>query len=567
MNILSFNDGHNASAALLIDGTIRSALQEERLTRIKNQPGFPALALDYVLNQNRLSLSDIDHFVFAGTYLPLTPHADRDESIRRYKKEQDLTGTIKHFVKQAGVKQVIAKITQRRRKQPLLSRGVPSSKISFADHHTCHAASAYFCNGVFDRPILVLTNDGAGDDLSATVSVGTGGALTRISSAHMDASVGEIWAVTTALMGMVPLEHEYKLMGMAPYAPRSGAERVKQIYSDLYAFDATGLSWHTTEGCPPIPMIYNFLRDRLEFMRFDWICAGLQDFTEEFLVRWVERAIEKTGIKEVALSGGTFMNVKANKRILELPGLARLFVVPSCGDETNALGAAYLKYFSETGRYPEPLGPLYLGTGWDDVEIFSAFNQYSFQNEVHIEHCPDIEKRTAELIAEGHVVARFHGREEFGARALGARSILADPMRLGVIKEINDMIKSRDFWMPFAASILDSDEERYLVNPKKMAASYMIMTFDSRNTAEIAAGTHPYDGTCRPQVVSERENPSYYRLISEFKAITGRGAVLNTSLNLHGLPIASSPRDCFHVLDNSGLKLLAIGSYLVRKGA
>ena len=181
--------------------------------------------------------------------------------------------------------------------------------------------------------------------------------------------------------------------------------------------------------------------------------------------------------------------------------------------------------------------------------------------------CEDIEREVAALLAKGEVVARYKGREEFGARALGNRSILADPSRYDVVQIINKMIKCRDFWMPFACSILQEDADTYVKNPKGVFAPYMILTFDSKKTEDIRAGSHPEDKTVRPQIVTPAHNAEYHRLISEFKKLTGRGAVLNTSFNLHGFPIVSSPDDAAEVFVKSGLRHLAVGDYLLSKGS
>jgi carbamoyltransferase len=178
----------------------------------------------------------------------------------------------------------------------------------------------------------------------------------------------------------------------------------------------------------------------------------------------------------------------------------------------------------------------------------------------------NLQFEVARLLAEGHVVARFEGAEEFGARALGNRSILANPANDKVTQVINRAIKNRDFWMPFACSVLKESEARYIANPKNINAPYMILAFDSRNTPEIIAGCHPEDGTIRPQVVIQSHNPAYHRLIQLFEERTGCGALLNTSFNMHGEPIVSQPHEAVDVMKRSGLKYLALGKYLISKG-
>jgi len=310
---------------------------------------------------------------------------------------------------------------------------------------------------------------------------------------------------------------------------------------------------------------YAHFREKMEFMRFDWIAAGLQAFTEEFLCQWIKNAVEHTGIRRLAVAGGTFMNVKANKRINELDAVDGLYVFPSCGDETLPFGAAYYCY-AKSGALNRPLEGLYLGTSYSNEEVKVAFEAHPLSRKYRCRHSDSVEKDVARLLAEGKVVAWFQGREEFGARALGARSIVADPTRRGVINEINEMIKSRDFWMPFACSMLEEGADRYLVNPKRTASPYMILTFDTtEHASEIEGGCHPYDHTCRPQIVNAAWNGRYHSLLTEFAALTGRLGILNTSLNLHGLPMVSSPKDAFDVLDHSSLNYLAIEDWIIEK--
>jgi carbamoyltransferase len=324
--------------------------------------------------------------------------------------------------------------------------------------------------------------------------------------------------------------------------------------------------WRRVGDCPETYYSYDYLSKLLELKRFDLVCAGLQRFTEEMLATWAQNCAQKTGIRKLALSGGVFMNVKANKVIMELPEVESLFIYPSCGDETNAMGAAYAVYAEHADPATvKPLEGLYLGRSFDDDAVRRAL-QATATDGFRWEYVEDIEAASARLLADGQVVARCKGRSEFGARALGNRSILADPTKTHVIREINDMIKSRDFWMPFAPSMLPEASKEYLVNKKNIEAPYMIMAFDTtEKRTDLPAALHPYDNTARPQVVTKQMNPDYYRLIDEFRKITGRGVVLNTSFNLHGYPIVDSPEDALDVLSRSGLKYLALGNYMVKK--
>ena len=213
-----------------------------------------------------------------------------------------------------------------------------------------------------------------------------------------------------------------------------------------------------------------------------------------------------------------------------------------------------------------PLQDLYWGPQYTDEEIGRAAERFKFSASVQCSHSEPIEPRVAALLAEGKVVARFAGREEFGARALGNRSILANPSDPAVVREINEAIKARDFWMPFAPSMLAARNGQYVVNPKHVSSPYMILSFDTTDRRDdIRAAIHPFDFTARPQEVSAAWNPSYHAVLAEFERLTGIGGVLNTSFNLHGYPIVSSPEDALDVFDRSGLRYLAIGNWLVAK--
>lgn len=568
MIVLGINDGHNASAAIIQNGKLVAALQEERLTRIKNQPGFPKRAIETILKMRNLVPSDIDYVAMGGFE---TAFPGEEKNLRAYKASGTWSENIKRLAKKTFIRRIVRSRRMKHRTEEAMSANFRKDRVVFVEHHTAHAAAAYYGLANYKDDILILTCDGYGDGLCATVNVGRGGKLQRLIEIPESESIGCIYSKVTFLLGMKPLEHEYKLMGMAPYAHARDVDRVYKKLRPLIDFDGQdGLTWSRRKNCPETYYSYSFFKDLLERQRFDWICGGLQKFTEEMLVTWVKNCIVHTGIHKLALSGGIFMNVKANKLIAELPEVEDLFVVPSSGDESNSIGAAYSIYSQETDdpRALEGIGPLYLGPSYVQDEIASALtsakNRFTFTYKYYEDD--RIEEKVASLLAEGQIVARFSGAVEFGARALGSRSILADPKFVGVIRIINEMIKNRDFWMPFAPSILQERADDYIVNPKCIKAPYMMMAFDTaQGVGDIIAAVHPYDFSVRPQLLTEDFNSSYYRLLKSFEQITARGAVLNTSFNLHGFPIVCSPEDAMHVFEISGLKYMALGNYLVQK--
>jgi carbamoyltransferase len=565
--VLGVNDQHNASACLLVDGRIVAAVQEERFTRIKNHYCFPERSIAWVLESTGTRPDDLDQVAVASEHI-IGAFTGAD-LIRSHARAHHPTTQLRRVARRTPLHRVRRRQRREERLASVAAAGLPAERTTFVEHHTAHAAAAYHGSPWKEGPVLVLTCDGQGDGLSASVRIGEDGGLAPpIATVATADSLGIVYATVTALLGMVPLEHEYKLMGMAPYAPESGADRAYHELAGMFEFtDPDGLSWRRTGRVPHLEYAYPWLRRRFEWHRFDGIAAGVQRFTEEHLVTWVRNAVAATGVRRVALAGGVFMNVKANQAIYELAEIDELFIYPSCGDETNAMGAAYHVHTSTTGadRTPiEGVRDVYWGPDLTDADVARVLPGAQAAG-LEVSHHDDIETVVADLLAAGEVVARAKGRMEFGARALGNRSILADPTREDVVRQINDMIKSRDFWMPFAPAILAEDSDDYLHSPRRMPAPYMIVTFDTKRPDDMPAAIQPYDRTARPQVVYEDHNPDLHRLITRFRERTGRAAVLNTSFNLHGSPIVGSASDAVDVLRRSGLERLALGDYLLTK--
>ena len=578
MKVLGIHDGHNASVCLFEDGKILYAIQEERLIKVKNYNGFPHNALKETLKRNKITIDDIDIFAFATIDRPIP--TNKEKSLKDFMNSSSILRKYKFKLMEILPKSTYEpwlnyKKNKRKRIRLIDVRksNIPLEKVIFVEHHMCHAYTAYWGSPFRNKKVLVFTNDGAGDYLCATVSIfHEDGRMERIQKIPYSESIGQLYATITFMLGMVPLEHEYKLMGMAPYAPLSGSEKSHKALKTLYKELGENGNLKRNKGIPHMFSILSTVEKLLKYHRFDWISAGIQKLIEEFLVNWIKYWIRETGIRTIALSGGVFMNVKANKVIMEMEDVEELFVFPSCGDETNSIGACYYAYEQEMRRAGkkvdiEPLGPFYLGGDFSDDYVDNLLRNYKFKEKVKIEYCKDIEKEIAQLLARGEVVARLKGRMEFGARALGNRSILANPQDWDTITRINKMIKKRDFWMPFAPSILGERASEYLIKPKEVKAPYMILTFDTKDEkrAKMRAAIHPYDGTARPQEVYKEWNEDYWRLIKYFEDITGEAVILNTSFNLHGYPVVYTPEDAIFVFENSGLRYMALENFLIRK--
>lgn len=585
MKILGIYDGHNSSAAILENGKVLAAISEERITRVKNQGGFPKKAIKKVLEMTGSSLKDdINRVAVSNIHQTFDYKLSRKDTLEKYARNRpNPVQGIKDLIKKIAPVYNFHKLRFRKNRlrtinnffKNNLSEDIKPDHFKFTDHHLTHASATYFSWGKLEEKILILTADGGGDYASASVNIGHQGAIQTLAKTQSIDSIGRLHSFITFIMGMVPLEHEYKVMGLAPYAS-SNSKQIQELietFRKIYHFDSKNpLIWQRGKGVPTMHAALEFIEKIIYRKRFDHIAAALQIFTEEFLTTWVKNCIRETGIRKIALGGGVFMNVKANQKILELPEVEELFIMPSCGDETNSIGAAYLVYAQEKlkNNQPidiQPLGPIYFGNEITNEEVEKELKNFKFESEVNIKPFQDIEKETAKLIARGKVVARAKGRMEFGARALGNRSILADPSNLKAVRVINEMIKNRDFWMPFAPSVLEERAEDYYFKPKSIKAPYMTITFNSRpeKRNKFIATCHPYDFTVRSQEVIQDWSPDYWRLLKYFEEITGEGIVLNTSFNLHGYPIVSTAKDALDVFNRSGLKYLALGNHLISK--
>ncbi len=556
-------DGHNAAACLSIDGQVVAALQEERLTRLKNDVGTPVQAIGWLAAEHDIDLADISQVAVASRYVA-TMRRPEDLLLgfdRRYEGSAKIRlatwmgrrGPYRRWRADARIKQ---------RTQALATLGLPADRVHYYDHHEAHAATAYHGLRQDEDDYLVITLDGGGDGLSGSVWRGSQGHLHPLAQVSQQDSLGELYAVVTHLLGFKPLEHEFKIMGMAPYAADEYAEPVAAILRRYLRVDRQGLCWARSVG-EPIALIGRRLEKDLRRVRFDSICAGLQKFTEEVMTQWVNAWIEETGLRRVLAAGGVFMNVKASKMICELSSLESFAAFPSCGDESLPFGACYLAAAANDVT-PKPITHAYLGPDLRLEECRGAVADAG--DRVQVEEPHDMADRVAELLAAGEIVARAAGPMEFGARALGSRSILADPINQDVVRVINRMIKKRDFWMPFAPVVRRQDAAAYFRNPKDLPSPYMMNTFDSteKRTAFMAA-VHNADLTARPQLLEAGQNPGYERILECFAERTGRHVLLNTSFNLHGEPVVCGATDAMRVLLTSGLRYLILGDLLVCK--
>ena len=381
--------------------------------------------------------------------------------------------------------------------------------------------------------------------------------------------IGRIYRYMTLLLGMKPNEHEFKVMGLAPYGKERYAQKALDIFRSTLYVDGIEFKWKNKPTDS-----YFWFKERLEGVRFDNLAFALQLWVEELLLEWVKNAVSKYGISKVVMSGGVAMNIKAMGKIAELDCVQDLFIGGSASDESLAIGSAICLAEDMTNEKNklwnsnkvDSLSHLFLGPEASDSDEMEVIEIAKDISTFSVTKMPS-NNLIANLLRDGKVIARCVGRMEFGQRSLGNRSILADPINLSVKDKINSMIKSRDFWMPFAPIVLDRYVDRYLINPKGLRSPHMTIGF---NTTEegfnaMIAACHPADQSARPQILVKEENPTLYELIEEFEKLTGRGAILNTSFNLHGYPIVNTPQDAYDIFNRSGLDGLLLNNYLILK--
>ena len=564
MKILGIHEGHTAGASLIINGEVCFSISEERMSRKKNQVGFPLMSISEIFKRKNLVVDDIDYFVFSSKYM-------HDPSMFSGMNVWYKAGEKKEKSQEENDK-ALEENQLKRRKTLIENLGfIPEVKIIFKEHHLSHLTGAYYTshNNFIGKEVLGFSADGSGDNVSATVSIINGNNIERIAETGRSASLGKLYSRMTFYMGMKPHEHEFKLMGLAPYAYEKEVNRVKELFYKVLDCDKDELVFKL-QSETSMNNIYDYLHEKMGGIRFDVQAGAIQKFTEEILVKWVKAAILKTGIRNIVLSGGVFMNVKANMIISQLDEVDSIYVMPSCGDESLPIGAALRVYYEKTqikDFSKSILNDLYLGGENSKEEEEKAIQELIDHEVVKVLEPENMDLETAEIIANGGVIARCVGRMEWGARSLGNRSIVCRADDFSVVDRINKMIKMRDFWMPFAPSIIDKFSDRYFGDTKNMKPYFMTYSLPSKEVGRnhLIAAAHPRDMTIRANIVTEKNNKSYYNLIDNFEKLTGLGVVLNTSFNIHGEPVCYSAKDAIDVFLRSGLDCLVLNYFLLKK--
>jgi carbamoyltransferase len=576
MIVLGIIDSKPSAAALVKDSQILTAVAEERLCRMKMASGMPRQAIQQVMDDAGISASDIDCVALAQRFCAYEPEpvhwngwfeSNNGTRPRRFEfVSASLAPLVGHIplARKAHHRFKAMLSRDRLEKIPELLQSVYgiTAPVRFFDHHYCHAASAYYTSGL-DRT-LVVTLDGGGDGLSGTVYAGENGRLQRIASVDSYHSLGNFYSYITHLCGFKAENHEGKVTGLAALG--------KPVYIDILrqfiAYQEPGQIGYL------VPMYHrSALREIAKKLPTDFepadLAASVQLLLEEVGLKFIGHWLKETGLQNVAVAGGVFSNVKFNQRVHELEGVKNFFVHPAMEDSGLSVGSAFAALAEEPGADPARLNQrlenVYFGPSFSDAEITRAVQAAGYQ----FSHETDITWKIAQLLAEGHVVARFTGRMEYGPRALGHRSIMYQTTDPSVNDWLNDHLKRTEF-MPFApATLVEHAEECYEgLQGAEDAARFMTITFNCTDLMKAQSpGVVHVDGTARPQIIDPLTAPDFYKILSSYHKITGIPSLINTSYNMHGEPIVCSPEDALRSFNQGKLAYLAIGNLLVKNPA
>lgn len=568
MIVLGLSDSSVCGGATLVkDDRVIASINEERLDRQKLSTGFPAMAIESVLELGGVSINDVDRIFVSDQYNYFKPESTYWEGwlIDHASKRKELMATASSAVAsvignsafaQSSYYKLKKNLTKKRKDllyKLLREKFDLDNPPTHMDHHFCHATSAYYTAGFED--CIVITLDGGGDGLCSRVYRVKNGKfehLHRLGSYH---SIGNYYAYITKISGFTAHKHEGKITGLAAY----GQPVYRDLLAEMIGYDNGDIR---NKGNAYYWSAVNKIKKRLpRDYKIEDLASSMQTLLEDVVVDYCKYWIEKTGISNVALAGGVFANVRLNQKVHELDHIDNIYIHPGMGDEGLSFGAALNPVALQKGAFSETLHDAYLGPGFNDKEIEGALKRRG----VNYTHHENIEAEIANLLSKGYVVARFNGRMEYGPRALGNRSILYQPNDKSANDWLNKHLHRTEF-MPFAPAVAYENASRCFDNTAgaENAARFMTITFNCTDEMkQLCNGVTHVDGTARPQLVREEDNPSYYKIIREYERITGIPSIVNTSFNVHDEPIVCTPDDALNGFIDGDLDYLAIGPFLV----
>jgi carbamoyltransferase len=572
MKVLGISDGMTGGTALIEDGNILYAVHEERLTRAKMATGFPKESIKKTLEDTHTKPEEIDAIAVAtlNEFFREKAIAYDGWLLREQAPMKEVLLNVSSVVNRAfganptlrrsyyELKAFLGKKRRTTIDHLLRSQWGFTCPIKFIDHHFAHACSAYFTSGLNEA--TVITMDGAGDNSSSHVYFVQDGRFRKLWEVDSFNSIGNYYAYITHLCGFKAQKHEGKITGLAAYGKPTYMELLKNFvaYEEGRTVNRGQVFYWAAVKALQQALPASFSKQDL--------ASSMQQLLEEIGCAYVQHWVEKTGCRDVALAGGVFANVKLNQRIHELENRRSLFIHPGMGDEGLAMGAAFALSATlgkSSGRMMSALklADVYFGPSYSSDEIGRAIEKAGLTGQYVLE----IERQIAELLAQGNVVARFDGRMEYGPRALGNRSILYQPTDRTVNDWLNKRLNRTEF-MPFAPVTLEEFADQCYENldGARYPARFMTITFDCTDwmRKRCPAVVH-LDGTARPQIINKRSNPGYYKIVEEYRKLTGLPTVINTSFNMHEEPIVCTPSDALRAFIDGELDYLAMGNFLL----
>jgi len=557
MIVLGIADNHDSCAAVVIDGRLVCAVNQERIDRIKHSGAFPWGAIDEALQLAGIRERDVDRIVVGSAFTPSAILRSMPDKHARARSAGQFSPWLHRYIvyqsalKAAGMHTFEVDACQRILRRRLKARPFVKAAVEMMDHHQAHAEAAYRTQSRGE--CLVLTVDAMGDGVTATASMGHDGALDRLWRQSGLASVNTFYSRVTERLGFTAIRHEGKVTGLAAYVeppPALVTHMARRVH-----FDAPGFSVVSARKMDRADD--DFWGEFDKYSREE-VAAAAQHVLESAIVPFVAHWIRETGCKHVAVAGGIFANVKLNQRIASLDELASLWVVPHMGDGGLAVGAA----LGSVGTVPHQVAHVFWGTAPTDKEIRQALSVAGLSKR----KTKDIPQEVASMLADGKVVARCTGAMEWGPRALGNRSILASPFDAAINDWLNERLQRSEF-MPFAPVIRSEDADRWFKGVSKAPESARFMTVCFDVTPEFAdacpAAVH-VDGTARPQIVRSDEQPELHATLTAFGERTGTPALINTSFNMHEEPMVRTATDAIRAWQAAKLDGLWLGDHLLK---
>lgn len=540
----------NSAAALIIDGKLIAAVEEERFNGLKHSPRIiPIKSIEFCLKQGKIKPSEIDAIAL-GYRHPISYYL---RSFWENLKNRNLKRGVREFGAFAEYYVGLIRLTDWLKEKGFRMSGSDKLKIYFIPHHLAHAASAFYCSGFKEANVITL--DGQGEEDSGSIWIGNSKGLKKIKSISSNQSLGWVYESITDLIGFKPHSHEGKTMGLAAWGKK------KLNYQKYWQITPNG--YHLTHNWKQMIFDkYGPKRNPDEPLTDTHrnLAHMVQSFTQkagQSLAKW---AYQQNPSSNFCLAGGVALNCDMNSQIWKLPFVKNIFIQPASSDAGTAIGAA-MEISNRLGEKSNfKMTHAYWGPEFSDTEIESVLKGAK----VNYQKVSRIDQEVAKLLAEGKIVSWFQGRMEIGPRALGNRSILGHPGLKGMKDKINNEVKHRENWRPFAPSILDETGPNYF--DKYYTHPFMILGFDTnkKGQKDLSQGIH-IDKTARIQSVTKSNNPLYYSMINEFAKITGIPGVINTSFNDAEQPLVCTPKEALRTFFGTGIDYLAIGSFLVGK--